>query len=124
MRPKTLTAEKFISKIHDYVNHREWVYKGKKPAIIHFWTDWCSPSHRVKQILSKLSKEYDGAADFYRVNVDEEHDLAFEFGIFHIPSVLFIPSEGEPMMQLGEIREDIAREMISSRLLGDLKSAG
>ncbi|NVK05098.1 MAG: thiol reductase thioredoxin [Flavobacteriia bacterium] len=123
MQPKTLNTENFISSIHDYVHHREWIYKGEKPAIIHFWTDWCSPSQRVKKVLRELSVEYGDLIDFYRVNVDEEQELALEFGLMHIPSVLFIPSQGEPMMQPGEIREDVARELISRILLCNLKSA-
>lgn len=123
MRPKTLTTTDFISSIHDFENHKEWVFKGVRPAIIHFWTDWCSPSHRVKQVLEQLTSEYEGLIDFYRVNVDEEQELAWEFGLARIPSVLFIPSQGEPMMRPGELCDQVAREMISKILLPNWKSA-
>lgn len=123
MKPKTLTKDVFVDEIHDFENHREWVYKGTQPAVIHFWAEWCAPCHRVRKIVNKLSKEYDGMLNFYRVNVDDEQELALEFGIVNIPSVFFIPPKGEPMMQPGELTEEVLKDVIENKLINSYRSA-
>lgn len=101
-----LTKETFKEKVFDYENEREWKFKGVRPALIDFYADWCAPCRMVAPILEELAKEYEGKIDIYKVNTEEEYELASVFGIRSIPSLLFIPKEGEPQMALGALPKE------------------
>jgi len=101
-----LTKETFKEKVFDYENEKEWKFKGQRPALIDFYADWCAPCRMVAPILEELAKEYNGKVDIYKVNTEEEYELASVFGIRSIPSLLFIPKEGEPQMALGALPKE------------------
>jgi thioredoxin len=96
-----LTNESFKQKVFDYKVNKEWAFAGDKPAIIDFYADWCGPCKMVAPVLEQLSQEYAGKVDIYKVNTDNEPELAGAFGIQSIPSLLFIPKEGKPQMSMG-----------------------
>lgn len=96
-----LTKESFLEKIFDYENNQEWNFKGDKPAIIDFYADWCGPCKMVAPIIEELSEEYDGLVDIYKIDTETEQELAAVFGIRSIPSILFIPVDGQPQMAAG-----------------------
>ncbi len=81
----------------------KWKFKGELPAVIDFYADWCGPCKMVSPILDQLSKEYEGRLDIYKVNTETERELAGAFGITSIPSILFIPKDGEPQMLQGAL---------------------
>lgn len=97
-----LTKEEFIKKVMDYRNNpSEWKYIGDKPAIIDFYASWCSPCRMVAPIMEDLAEEYEGKIYVYKVDTDKEQELAQLFGIHSIPSILFIPMDGKPVMKQG-----------------------
>lgn len=113
-----LTYESFLSKIWDFEkNSNAFVYKGKTAAIVDFYADWCGPCRKVAPILEKLANEYEGKLTIYKINVDQEQDLAGVFQIRSIPVVLFIPLEGRPMMQVGAMDEAQFREVVDKYLV-------
>jgi thioredoxin len=73
------------------------------PAIIDFYAHWCAPCRIVASVIAELSKGYDGKIIFYKVNTEDETEFASVFQIQSIPSLLFIPMEGLPTMQLGAL---------------------
>ena len=92
----------FLSKVYNYEKNKDqWVYEGKTPCIIDFYADWCGPCKRISPILKDLAKEYKGKIIVYKINVDNEKELAATFGIRSIPFVLFVPSKGKPQSMLG-----------------------
>jgi thioredoxin 1 len=103
VRMEYLTKETFKEKIFDFETEKEWKYKGDKPCIIDFYADWCGPCKMVSPILEELSKEYQGKVDIYKIDTDKEQDLAGAFGIVSIPSILFVPVEGQPQMSAGAL---------------------
>lgn len=101
-----LNTQNFVDRIFDFRLETEWRYKGKKPAIIDFYTDWCGPCKRVAPIMQELAEEYKGEINIYKVNTDNEQELAQTFGIQSIPSIMFIPMEGKPHMYVGAFPKD------------------
>ena len=112
-----LTADKFKSDIFDYTTQKEWKYEGDKPAIIDFYADWCGPCKMVAPILEELSDDYAGKVDIYKVDTEVEQELSAVFGIRSIPSLLFIPMEGQPMMQPGALPKNAFEQVIEEQLL-------
>jgi thioredoxin len=84
----------------------EWKYKGKVPAVIDFYADWCGPCRMVAPVLEELSREYQGRLNFYKVNTEDQHQLAAMFGVSSIPSILFIPVHGKPQMAAGALPKE------------------
>ena len=110
---KHLTYKEFLSKVWNFESDpNTFVYKGKLPAVIDFYADWCGPCRRVAPIMEKMANEFDGKLLVYKVNVDQEKDLAAAFNVKSIPMVLFIPMEGQPKMQVGALPEEGYRKVI------------
>lgn len=112
-----LTAEGFKEKFFDYTKSQEWQYKGEHPAIIDFYADWCGPCKAVAPVLEELSDEYAGKLDIYKVDTEAERELSSVFGIRSIPSILFVPKAGQPMMQAGALPKDAMENVIKKELL-------
>lgn len=115
---KHLTYKEFLSKVWDFEKDpTTFKYKGKQPAIVDFYADWCGPCRRVAPIMEKLAEEYDGRLLVYKVNTDQERELSQAFQVKSIPMVLFIPKEGQPMMQVGALPEEGYRKVVEEQLL-------
>lgn len=115
---KHLTYKEFLSKVWDFEKDpTTFKYKGKLPAIVDFYADWCGPCRRVAPIMEKLAEEYDGRLLVYKVNTDQERELSQAFQVKSIPMVLFIPKEGQPMMQVGALPEEGYRKVVEEQLL-------
>ena len=96
MKPIHLTKAEFLKKVVDYEgNPTEWKYLGEKPAIIDFYASWCGPCKRVAPILDELAAEYGDKIDIYKIDTEQEQELAAAFGIRSIPTLLFVPMEGK-----------------------------
>ena len=113
-----LTTAQFRERIFDFVENKEWKYKGDKPCVIDFYTTWCGPCKRLAPIMDELSQTYCDQVVFYKADTERERELAYVFGINSIPQVLYIPMEGKPMLLKGLYpREEIIR-IIDEYLLG------
>src|SRR5215216_2453819 len=116
MATKQMTKTDFIEKVFDYENDKEWQYKGELPAIIDFYADWCGPCKAVAPTLEQLSDEYRGKVEIYKVDSDAETELSSVFGIQSIPTFLFIPMNGSPMVQRGALPKSVFKQVIEERL--------
>jgi thioredoxin 1 len=112
-----LNKKTFLEKVFNYEKNQEWKYEGELPALIDFWAPWCGPCKMVGPILDELSEEYKGKIHVYKVNTDEEQELGGAFGIRSIPSLLFIPKEGQPKMAVGALPKEALIEAIEKELL-------
>ncbi len=113
-----LNKETFISKVFDFEKHQEWKFAGSLPCLIDFYADWCGPCKMVAPILEELAIEYEGKINIYKVDTEAEQELAGIFGIRSIPSLLFIPMEGEPQMMAGAMPKASFKQAIDEVLLG------
>jgi thioredoxin len=98
-----LTTDEFKKKVYDFQANTEWKFEGDLPAIVDFYADWCGPCKMVSPILDQIAQEYAGKVHVYKINTDEEQELAQAFGIQSIPSLLFIPKSGDPRMSMGAL---------------------
>ena len=104
MKATNITKEEFLKKVMDYKNNpSEWKYKGDKPAIIDFYASWCGPCKMLAPIMDEIAKEYEGKIHVYKVDTEAEQELAQVFGIRSIPSIIFVPMEGMPVMMQGTL---------------------
>lgn len=115
--PENLTKQSFVEKVFDFEKNKEWNYAGELPCVIDFWAPWCGPCRAVGPVIEELSKEYAGKVNFYKVNTDEEQELAGAFGIRSIPSLLFVPITGQPKMAVGALPKNSLKEAINRELL-------
>ena len=93
--------------IYDFEAHPDtFVYKGDKPAIIDFYADWCRPCRQLAPKLQKVADQYADQLVVYKVNVDENPQLAALFGVQSIPMVLFVPLDDLPYQSLGDLPMD------------------
>jgi thioredoxin len=117
METTHITTQQFKDKIFNYDLEKEWNYKGEVPAIIDFYADWCGPCKMVAPVLEELSKEYNGQLQIYKVDTEKEWELASVFGIQSIPTFLFIPVSGKPIMQPGAFPKKVFKQIIEERLM-------
>ena len=108
-----LTNEEFKEKIFNYEEESDWSFNGDKPALIDLWAPWCGPCKMTSPILEELSEERDDI-DIYKINVDEEQELAMAFGVQSIPTFILIPTEGKPKSFVGAFPKEKFNEIIDN----------
>mgnify|MGYP003306454455 CR=1 FL=1 len=114
-----LTKGGFENRIADIAEMANgWKFKGDKPALIDFFATWCGPCQRLSPIIDELAEEYAGKVDIYKVDVDEERELAKLFRVRSIPTLVYIPKDGAPVIQPGGKTKGELKQMIDTTLLG------
>lgn len=98
---EVLNIKTFKEKIFNFEASKEWKFEGKRPAIVDFYADWCGPCRALSPILQEIETDYQGLVDIYKVDTEASPELAALFGVRGIPSLLFIPIQGEPAMSSG-----------------------
>lgn len=111
-----LNKADFLDKVFNYETNKEWKFSGSRPVLVDFYADWCGPCKMVAPVLEKLAAEYDGKLDIYKINTEEEQELSAAFGIQSIPSLLFIPMEGQPQMVAGALPKPQLEKIIADVL--------
>jgi thioredoxin 1 len=112
-----LTNETFKKVIFNYDLNKSWKYEGSKPAIIDFYADWCPPCRQLSPLVEEIAKEYEGKIVVYKVNTDNEKSLAQSLGISSLPTLLYIPSKGEPQITVGLIPKETLVKTVNEILL-------
>jgi thioredoxin len=117
-KPIKLDKESFKKMVMDYeANPKQWVYEGEKPCIIDFYADWCKPCRMIAPIMEELAEEYEGQITIYKVDTQVERELASVFGIQSLPTVVFVPVNGNPSAQKGALPKESYKEIIDDFLL-------
>ena len=112
-----LTKADFLKQVFNYEKDSVWKFLGDKPAIVDFYADWCQPCKVVAPILAELAQTHKDRIVVYKVDVDQERELAAVFGIESSPSVLFIPKEGRPSMVRGALPKAVFEQAVNEILL-------
>ena len=117
-----LTKETFKQKVFDFETNKDWKFIGKNPCVIDFYADWCGPCKMVAPVLEELSDEFKGKVDIYKIDTEQEEELAGLFGVRSIPTILFIPMEGEPQISMGAMPKNSFVDIIKDVLLNEKKN--
>ena len=67
----------------------ESLKSGDKPLVVDFWATWCGPCRMIAPIISKLAEKYEGKVVVGKCDVEDNEELAVEYGIRNIPTILF-----------------------------------
>lgn len=113
----TISKAEFLQKVANFETDGDtWKYLGDKPAIVDFYADWCGPCHQQTPILEEIAKEY-GQIYVYKVDVDQSPEVARAFGVSSIPTLLFIPLDGTPLITSGLKTKDQLKKNIEDVVL-------
>jgi len=93
------------------------VVEKKLPAVVDFWATWCPPCRVIGPIVENLSKKYEGKVLICKVNVDENQDLAGEFSVMNIPTLLFFKDGKMIHKHVGATTEDDLENQIKQHLV-------
>lgn len=114
--PIAMDRQMFVERVFDFQSDT-WNYKGDKPAIINFWASWCAPCRVFARTLTQIAAEFSDEIYVYKINVDEQPELAAAFGVRNLPFTVFVPMEGTPHSELGVISRRALRRTIERTLL-------
>ena len=84
-------------------NFEQVVLKSDKPILVDFWATWCGPCKMLSPIIEEVRKETEGKAVVGKINVDEQQELAMQFGVMSIPTLLVFKNGEIVKKQIGFI---------------------
>jgi thioredoxin len=117
-QPIAMDRQMFIERVFDFQNDN-WEYRGDRPAIINFWAAWCGPCRLLSRTLTQIAREFGDDIYVYKINVDEQPELAAAFGVRSLPFTLFVPMEGAPQVRTGNLPRRTIRRIVNQTLLNE-----
>lgn len=90
----------------------ESLVNGDKLVVIDFWAQWCGPCKALGPTIEELATEYEGKAVIGKCDVDENNDLAVQFGVMNIPMLVFVKNGEMVDTLVGRVpKEDIVKKI-------------
>ena len=93
---------------------QEEVVKSGTPVVVDFYADWCGPCKAMAPVFEQLSKEYDGKVKFVKVDTDDNQELASQFGIMSIPTMMFFSKGKVEDIVVGAVPSTVLKSKLDS----------
>ncbi len=85
-------------------------------ALVDFWAPWCGPCRMIAPVIEELAEDYNGKAKICKVNTDEEQDIAIQYGIRSIPTILFFKNGELADQMVGAAGKQVLADKLNSLL--------
>ncbi len=90
------------------------VLKADKLVVVDFWAEWCGPCKMIAPLLDEVAKEMPDKVKIVKVNVDNEQQLAQQYGIYNIPTLLFFKGGAVKEQVVGTAAKKVLVEKINA----------
>ena len=90
------------------------VLKAQGPVVVDFWAEWCGPCKMIAPLLDEVAKELPDKVKIVKVNVDNEQQLAQQYGIYNIPTLLFFKGGAVREQVVGTAAKKVLVEKINA----------
>ena len=90
------------------------VVKSTQPVVVDFYADWCGPCKMIEPLIHKLSEEYQGKVKFVKVDTDANQELAMQFGIMSIPTVMFFSKGKVEDIVIGAVPSAVLKSKVDA----------
>lgn len=97
-------------------NFNEEVLNSDKPVLVDFWATWCGPCRMIAPVVEQLSSEYDGRAKVGKLDVDESPDIARQYGVMSIPTLMVFKGGKVAAKVVGALPKPKLNEMLDNAL--------
>jgi thioredoxin 1 len=92
------------------------VVKSSQPVVVDFYADWCGPCKMIEPVVHRLADEYQGKVKFVKVDTDANQELAMQFGIMSIPTVMFFSNGKVEDIVVGAVPAPVLKSKVDSLL--------
>lgn len=92
------------------------VIRSQNPVVVDFYADWCGPCKIIEPVVHKLADEYEGKVKFVKVDTDANQELAMQFGIMSIPTVMFFKKGKVEDIVIGAVPAAVLKDKVESLL--------
>ncbi len=90
------------------------VVRSTQPVVVDFYADWCGPCKVIEPVIHKLSEEYQGKVKFVKVDTDANQELAVQFGIMSIPTVMFFSKGKVEDIVIGAVPSSVLKMKVEA----------